>query len=174
MRSCTIAMLQEGLKRGELDGAKANDIYNFHICFPNDDQTVEILTGDDAQSFYDRYVKPNNKNKDLDNIKEIRGTCACAGNATGKVKIINRISDLEKMNYGDILVSLATTPSIVSAMKKAAAIITDEGGLTCHASIVSRELNIPCVIGTKFATEVLKDGDIVEVDAQRGLVKIIN
>ena len=78
---------------------------------------------------------------------------------------------MSKMEYGDILVAWATNPAIVPAMKKAAAIVTNEGGLTCHAAIVSRELNIPCIVGTKIATEVLKDGDIVEVDADNGIVK---
>ena len=77
------------------------------------------------------------------------------------------------MNDGDILVSHATDPRYVSIMKKAAAIVADVGGITCHAAIVSRELNIPCVIGTKIATRVLKDGDKVEVDATNGIVKII-
>ncbi|PIY96842.1 MAG: hypothetical protein COY66_02870, partial [Candidatus Kerfeldbacteria bacterium CG_4_10_14_0_8_um_filter_42_10] len=63
-----------------------------------------------------------------------------------------------------------TNPSLVPAMKKAAAIVTDTGGLTCHAAIVARELNTPCVIGTNIATRVLKDGDLVEVDATRGVV----
>ena len=75
------------------------------------------------------------------------------------------------MNYGDVLVSVATTPSIVTAMKKAAAIVTDQGGLTCHAAIVSRELGVPCVVGTKIATASLKDGDLVEVDAMKGIVR---
>lgn len=75
------------------------------------------------------------------------------------------------MKDGDVLISTATTPSIVSAMKKAAAIVTDEGGLTCHAAIVSRELKIPCIIGTKIATKVFKDGDRVEVDATKGIVR---
>jgi pyruvate,water dikinase len=59
-------------------------------------------------------------------------------------------------------------------MEKAAAFITDEGGITCHAAIVSRELKKPCIIGTKIATQVLKDGDLVEVDANNGVVKIMN
>ena len=66
-----------------------------------------------------------------------------------------------------------TTPDYVPAMKRAAAIVTDKGGRTCHAAIVSRELKIPCVIGTKIATQVFKTGDIVEVDAERGIVKKI-
>ena len=106
-------------------------------------------------------------------INEIKGSPACRGKAQGIVKIINVPDDMEKMNQGDVLVSTATTPSIVPAMKKAAAIISDEGGLTCHAAIVSRELGTPCVVGTKIATKVLKDGDMVEVDAEKGVVTII-
>jgi len=75
------------------------------------------------------------------------------------------------MRPGDILVSHMTDPEIVVAMKKAGAIITDMGGITCHAAIVSRELGIPCVIGTKIATKVFKDGDEVEVDATKGVVR---
>ena len=79
---------------------------------------------------------------------------------------------MQKMNEGDILVSVATTPSIVPAMKKAAAFITDEGSLTCHAAIVSREMNKPCVVGVKIATKVLKDGDRVTINAKKGIIKI--
>lgn len=66
-----------------------------------------------------------------------------------------------------------TSPWYLPAMKKATAIVTDEGGITCHAAIVSRELKKPCIIGTKIATKVLKDGDLVEVDANKGIVRII-
>ena len=98
------------------------------------------------------------------------GTIACSGFAIGKVKIINNVDELPKMQEGDIMVSHATFPSLVPAMRKAAGIITDEGGITCHAAIVSRELKIPCIIGTKNATKLLKDGDLVEVDADNGIV----
>jgi pyruvate, water dikinase len=95
------------------------------------------------------------------------------GKVSATVKIVNVASDMDKMKLGDIIVSVATTPEIVKAMKKASAFITDEGGITCHAAIVARELKKPCIIGTKIATKVLKDGDLVEVDANRGEVKII-
>ncbi|OGH72174.1 MAG: hypothetical protein A2921_00940 [Candidatus Magasanikbacteria bacterium RIFCSPLOWO2_01_FULL_43_20b] len=108
--------------------------------------------------------------KDYTDIKELKGETACAGYVKGKVKIIIRAEDMKKMNDGDILVSIATDPDIVPAMKRAAAIVTEQGGVTSHAAIVSRELNIPCVIGTKIATKVLKDGDEVEVDANNGVV----
>jgi len=66
-----------------------------------------------------------------------------------------------------------TRPDMAPILKKAAAFVTNEGGITCHAAIVSRELNKPCIIGTKIATKVLKDGDTVEVNANNGVVKII-
>ena len=66
-----------------------------------------------------------------------------------------------------------TTPDFVPAMKKASAFITDEGGITCHAVIIAREMKKPCIIGTKIATQILKDGDLVEVDADNGVVRIL-
>jgi len=81
--------------------------------------------------------------------------------------------DMKKIVKGDILVTEMTSPDMVPAMKKSAAIITDVGGLLCHAAIVSRELKKPCIIGTKNATKILKDGDLVEVDANQGIVRII-
>jgi len=111
------------------------------------------------------------KEKNFSPSQEIKGTPAFSGRASGMVKIINRPKDLKKMKPGDILVSIATSPDLLTAMKKAVAIVTDEGGITCHAAIVSRELKIPCVVGTKIATKIFKDGDMAEVDAARGVVK---
>jgi phosphoenolpyruvate synthase/pyruvate phosphate dikinase len=95
------------------------------------------------------------------------------GYAKGTVRIMKRKDQIDQAQDGDIIVSTMTTPDFIPAMKKAVAIITDEGGVTCHAAIVAREMNKPCVIGTKFATQILKDGDMVEVDADNGIVKII-
>ena len=91
--------------------------------------------------------------------------------AKGKVKIVFNREELGKVEQGDILVAPMTTPWYLPAIKKAVAIITDEGGITCHAAIVSRELGVPCIIGTKIATKVLKDGDFVEVNAHKGVVR---
>ena len=113
------------------------------------------------------------KKIEIKEVTELKGQVGCMGKARGIVKQIFRPDDMAKMNQGDILVSIATDPDIVSAMKKAAAIVTEQGGVTSHAAIVARELRIPCVIGTKIATKVLKDGDEVEVDANKGIVKII-
>ena len=173
VRSSPIDVLSKSLKGESIDWSIADNIMNFHVCLPKDDGTVITLVGKEAEEFSSNYIKRSKDNQDLTGIKELKGSTACIGNVTGKVKIINLPEDMIKMEQGDILVSSATTPSIVPAMKKAAAIVTDEGGLTCHAAIVSRELGIPCVIGTKIATQVLKDGDLVEVDAEKGIVRIL-
>jgi pyruvate,water dikinase len=89
------------------------------------------------------------------------------------VKIVIDPRKVEDFSIGDILVTTMTTPEYIFVMKKAAAILTDTGGLTSHAAIVSRELGIPCIVGTKIATRVLKDGDLVEVDADSGVVRIL-
>jgi len=80
-------------------------------------------------------------------------------------------ADVSKVKRGDILVTSMTTPELAPAMEKAAAFITDEGGILCYAAIVACEINKPCIIGTKIATKVLKDGDLVEVDAIKGIVR---
>ncbi len=172
VRSCTQEMLEKCLKSGKIDIDLANQLYKGHACVPGDNGKALILVGDEVEKFSNKIIR-DSSDVILNNIKQLSGTCACPGKVKGVVRIINKASDMGKMQYGDILVSLATTPSIISAMKKAAAIVTDEGGLTCHASIVSREMNLPCIIGTKIATKVFKDGDMVEVDATNGLVKKI-
>ncbi len=100
----------------------------------------------------------------------LRGQGASLGQASGKVVIISSPKELGKVKKGNILVATMTNPSYVPAMRKAAGIITDEGGATSHAAIVSRELGIPCVVGTEKATKVLKEGETVTVDGERGLV----
>jgi pyruvate,water dikinase len=100
----------------------------------------------------------------------IKGQAASTGMASGPVKIIHSPSEIDQILAGDVLVTEMTTPDFVPAMKRAAAIITDAGGRTCHAAIVSRELGIPCVVGTEVATTSLKDGQVVTVDGKNGLV----
>jgi phosphohistidine swiveling domain-containing protein len=107
-------------------------------------------------------------------VKEIQGNTANKGKVSGLVKIVNNIADIHKVVEGDVIISINTSPSVMPALKKAVAIVTDEGGITCHAAIVSRELGIPCVIGTKIATRTFKDGDMVEVDADNGVVRKLN
>jgi len=128
-------------------------------------EKTDIYTGKDFQEF-EKTIK-----KEQEEIEVIMGSSASLGTASGPVKVCTTIESLEKVKKGDILVASMTRPEYVSAMKKAAAIVTDEGGVLCHAAIVSRELGIPCVVGTRIATQALKDGDIVEVKANHGSVR---
>ena len=109
----------------------------------------------------------------IEQVSDIRGTIANKGYIRGLAKIVKSIDDIDKVKTGNILVAPMTIPEMISAMQRAAAFVTDEGGILCHAAIVSREMNKPCIIGTRIATKVLKDGDLVEVDANKGIVKII-
>lgn len=129
----------------------------------------QVITGKDVEKL--RYTILGDQKK-LD-ITEFTGLCASVGKVRGKVKICKSSTEVGKVKKGDILVAIMTRPDYVIGMKKAAAIVTNEGGITCHAAIVSRELGIPCIIGTKIATNVLKDGDLIEVDANNGIVKIL-
>lgn len=79
--------------------------------------------------------------------------------------------DIKNVEIGNILVANTTHPTYLPAMQKAAAFVTNEGGIISHAAIVAREMKKPCIVGTKNATKILKDGDIVEVDAEKGIVK---
>lgn len=105
---------------------------------------------------------------------EVKGFSACLGVASGVVRVIESVQDIHRVQEGDVLVAVMTRPDYLPAMKKAVAFVTDEGGITSHAAIVAREMNKPCVIGTKCATKILKDGMRVEVDANKGVVRILS
>ncbi|HTY51969.1 MAG TPA: phosphoenolpyruvate synthase [Methanomicrobiales archaeon] len=100
----------------------------------------------------------------------VEGQGASPGIGSGRVAIVRDAKDSGNVKEGDILVAKMTNPDMVPAMRKVAAIVTDEGGMTCHAAIVSRELGTPAVVGTKKATSVLKQGQVVTVDGEKGLV----
>lgn len=106
-------------------------------------------------------------------VSEIKGTGAYPGVVRGTVRIILSNNDFHLLKEGDVLVTSTTRPDYLPIMEKASAFVTNEGGLLSHAAIIAREMKKTCVIGTKIATKVLKDGDMVEVDAERGIVKII-
>ena len=120
-----------------------------------------------------------NFEEEIEKTDTLRGQVANRGKTTGKVKIIPvdysdfaRVnSEIEKMQKGDILVAETTAPELIIACQKAGAIITDMGGLMSHAAIVSREFGIPCIVGTRQGSKILKDGDMVEVNANHGWVR---
>jgi phosphohistidine swiveling domain-containing protein len=114
-------------------------------------------------------TSPNN----LHNESEKKGVCASSGQAQGLVRIISSPSQNDRVNEGDILITYATTVDYLPAMKKAAAIITEVGGLTCHAAVVSREFGIPCIIAVKNAMTNFKDGDLIKVNADEGVIRLV-
>lgn len=108
-----------------------------------------------------------------DSEKDITGAPAYPGKVKAKVKKILSFADMGSFKAGEVLVTEMTNPDYVPIMKIAAAVVTDEGGTTCHAAIASRELKVPCIVGTKIATHVLHDGDMVEVDATNGIITVL-
>jgi phosphohistidine swiveling domain-containing protein len=158
------------LKKGKkLDKKKAREMFKEVVFYADTKRKLwQYYTGKKA-----REIMKKELHEEFGEIKEIKGMVASLGKAKGAVKIIQGITEMHKMQKGDILVASMTKPQIVPAMRKASAIVTDEGGVTCHAAIVSRELGIPCIIGTKIASRALKDNDLVEVDAEIGVVRIL-
>lgn len=132
---------------------KLETLVNFARCHPN-------------------YIFKEQKIK-LTGQRIIKGQTAYKGIARGIVRIVRNVSQINKVKTGDILVMPMTTAQFILAIRRAAGIITEEGGALCHAAVIAREFKKPCVIGTKIATKVLKDGDLVEVDANQGIVKIV-
>lgn len=130
---------------------------------------LEVLQGEPSRKKEEEILGA----ADAKRVNELEGTRAMGGRVTGRVRKIKQLSELSTMQPGEILVTTMTSPDFIVAMKKAAAVITDQGGVTCHAAVISRELGIPCVIGTSVATRVLNTGDLVEVRANHGLIKIL-
>jgi phosphoenolpyruvate synthase/pyruvate phosphate dikinase len=130
----------------------------------------QVLINDDKM--IEEFIENNKLNQKIDNSKidTIKGVSGSKGNVTGKVRVVNGIKEVNLIQNDEILCVVTTNPDYLPAMQKASAIITDEGGITCHAAIIAREMKKPCIVGTKIATKVLKDGDLVEVDADSGVV----
>ncbi|OGY50365.1 MAG: hypothetical protein A3J59_01195 [Candidatus Buchananbacteria bacterium RIFCSPHIGHO2_02_FULL_56_16] len=138
-------------------------------CYINGKGRECVITGVDLQKLVTVFIKV----ADAD-VRELSGVVASAGKTiSGSVVVLISSKDFVKFKRGAILVAPETTPDFVPYMKLASAIVTDRGGITSHAAIVSRELGIPCVVGTKIATQVFKDCDRVEVDATNGVVRKI-
>lgn len=165
--SMTFEEVERLLNREEISNVFERHVYSF-ITLSED--KLKIISGVDA------YRKIRELESELPK-DEVIGTPACKGFTKGKVRIIpfsiNPEEHLYKFQEGEVLVSDTTGPEMVVIMQKAAAIVTDEGGMMSHAAVVSREFGIPCIVGTKYATEVFKDGDLVEVNANNGIVKRI-
>lgn len=141
----------------------------------NKNQISNMLYGNQALEMMSEF-------KELSESSELKGVIANKGHVTGTARVmifdmskLSKISDLiNNMNVGDILITETTSPEWMPACQKAAAIVTAQGGLLSHAAIVSRELGIPCIVGVSNVMRIIKDGDLIEVDADKGTVRILS
>lgn len=160
--------LEEYLKTGRLPSAEAlQDRYNFSVIYYNLDNEI-TSTGEQAKNIENLVITRKIEDKNI-----IKGITAYGGKIKGRCRIILDPYNHGKFEPGAILVTGMTRPEFIPLMKLASAFITDAGGMLCHAAITAREMKKPCVIGTEIATKVLKDGDIVEVDANKGIVRVL-
>lgn len=157
--------IKKALRRGKINRKEIKKRMRFCVLYNNPEKEI-IFVGGQA-----RKIVKNLKVVVPEKSEKIKGVAACPGLITGKANVIFDLSDLKKFKKGSILVAKATSPDFVGIMKKAKAVVTDEGGMTSHAAIISRELGISCIVGTKTATKSLKTGDLIEVDAYSGTVK---
>jgi pyruvate,water dikinase len=165
--SMSIEEIQKVLDGEEVPDVLERHVYSF-ITWDKGSNKMSVLGGGDAYRKIRELESEMPKN-------EVIGASACKGIVRGTVRIIpfsiNPEEYTSNFKEGEVLVSTTTGPEMVVIMEKAAAIVTDEGGMMSHAAIVSREFGIPCVVGTKYATEVFKDGDIIEVNGNNGVVR---
>ncbi len=141
------------------------------VFFLHDHGQELVASGEKYQALLPSYQQMAKTSFKL--TEDLHGSVANRGTAIGRVVICKDLESIQRVKIGDVIVASMTRPEFMPALKKASAIITDEGGVTCHAAILSRELGIPAIIGTKIATKILKDGMNVEVRANHGIVRII-
>ena len=188
------------IKKFTKEIARKMKIKSLDLSFTNCEEIIKLLKGDinpvDLDNLQEKRRKgyimyyENGKeiiiteylNKEIEKLnkiiienkeKEIRGISINKGIIRGVVEVINQNTPLNKIPIGKIIVTSMTTPDMTTILKKSKAIVTDEGGLLCHAANIAREFGVIAVIGTKVATKILKTGDIVEVDADNGVVRIL-
>ena len=133
----------------------------------------QLVLENEIDSFFEKENVFLQNDIDITDSKIIKGSAVYPGKSSGYVKLVFCDEDIAKVNEGDVIVSPMTVPTFISGMRKASAIITDEGGVVCHAALIAREMKKVCVIGTKIATKVLKDNMLVEVDGDLGIIKIL-
>lgn len=167
IRFLTAPMAKKMLETGKVETETLMKIKDccFLEYYEEKDQ-VDMYFGEEAKKKHKKFYNADYSSEELE------GLTANYGRAQGKARVILDPRKISEIVEGEILVTSMTTPDFVVAMKKAAAIVTDEGGITCHAAIISRELGIPCIIGTKKATELINTGDLLDVKANHGLVII--
>ncbi|OGL91342.1 hypothetical protein A3H10_01070 [Candidatus Uhrbacteria bacterium RIFCSPLOWO2_12_FULL_46_10] len=138
---------------------------DYVVCLSG--STIKVLYGKEAKKFENQFLINRSSSK----LKKFTGRPASSGTATGRVRVIYKWDEMKSFKKGEVLVVNNTNPAFASYLHRVAAIVAAEGGVTVHAAIVSREMKIPCVIGIKDVTRLLKNGDLVHVDANKGTIK---
>lgn len=163
-------MNSDDAKRALLEGEDLTDELNermkLSVWYSRDGKETEIITGADAEGLRNLFLRV-----DMD-AREIAGTPVSSGKARGRARIVMNPDECARVEKGDILVTVQVVPNFSPAISRAAAIVCEGGtGMTSHPATLAREAGIPCVIQARFATQILKDGDVVEVDGYSGVVK---
>jgi len=161
------------VRRKKISFQSLRDRYNFSIILSSRGQSVAII-GSQAKKINEIIKKNNITLGQTLPAENITGQTAYPGMAKGKVRIANNKNEIKNIKKGEVIVSIQTNPDMIAGLRKCVGLITDNGGITCHAAIVARELKIPCVVGTKMATKILKNGDLVEINANKGIIKKLN
>lgn len=159
-----LALLDEKPKQlHQITQERLANVFMFYYC----DGKRTILTSRQRDALLEELAAQNQQTKILQGMVASRGSQEIY---TGIAKIARTPQESAKIQAGDFLVATMTTPDFIMAMNKAAGFITDEGGVTCHAAIIAREMNKPCIIGTRQATKILHDGDLIQLDTKNGTV----
>ncbi len=140
-----------------------------HFCAFKHNGELQILSGEQGM----QYIEALESMTSGEDITELHGTPASVGTVEGVVRVLYGQQDFGSFQQDEIIVTFMTRPEFMPLMKKAKAIVTEEGGLTCHAAVVSRELQKPCIVGVQNATSYLKDGMSIQVDGEKGSITII-
>ncbi|MBT4540432.1 hypothetical protein HOC35_02875 [Candidatus Woesearchaeota archaeon] len=135
-----------------------------------EDEKLNIILGEEVNEV-EEAIHEVTQNSDEEKQGILKGISAFPGKIKGIARIIPDPHNVSEFNEGEILITGMTRPEFLPLMKRAAGIVTDVGGMLCHAALVSRELKKPCIVGTEKATKLFKDGDLIEVDADKGIVK---
>lgn len=174
MLSYRVKDIEDFLSKGVvLSESERKDRQKICVFYQNDDKKI-FVSGQEAVELSSELLGDTKAE-----IRELKGVVAEKGFVIGRARVILPVGweslqkEMRMFEVGEILVTTMTEPNLVMVMKKASAIVTNQGGITSHAAVISRELGIPCVVGTLKATEVIKTGDLIEVDADKGVVRII-
>jgi len=165
--------IAQGLEGKPIPQKEAKERLEAAFLIIRNGEKTQCITGKNAIEQANTLGITANDKLDATEVKIVKGIAASAGKAKGRARIVKNAAHLHKVEKGDVLIAVTTNPVYLPAMGKAIAIVTDEGGLTCHAAIVAREMGKPCVAGTKKATKIFKDGDLIEVDGIKGQARLL-